>query len=503
MIRLAQLKKLVILLTVVVLATHFYMSRTASIVFTMNTMYGFYVLVLSVYAYLLYAVYQKRMYYRSFATSTFLSTSVPDFVFSFQPASTTVKTFSHHDEMILTQKHFINWMQSNAMPFGIALYVQIDNYSELQRAYGHRFTTLMMAHYNKQGYELFDKNCVFGRVSDNMYLFVQLGPQVNHESKGLFVNTIKDVFSEPIKYEGKAVRIKKTIGIAVTNRSIDDDYILLNEAKLALEAAYNNHLKEAEFDSQLKNRIVYETKMMNRLSQAINEEKIQVVYQNIMDVRSNEVHAVEVLSRWFDVEFGNIDPESMLEIARQANLIRELDEYLIEKALVLYNKLIEIHHTAILSLNITPETFLDPYSSKRLKAMTDSHNIPAEKVCVEVSETLFSQDVDHCLEAVKQYHKQGFLIAIDDFGKAFSSLGILNKIPYDYLKIDRGLTEDIENPKTLEIIKMLKTVTEMSSKALIVEGIETLEQYALLFDHNCTLLQGFYIHKPEPLSQKQ
>ncbi len=494
-----RLKEVFIFFTIVVLATHFLaLSRSLNIMDT-NTMYAFYSILLVVYFYFLYDINRKRMYYKVFATTPFVSYQyhVIDHALSYGHSEPAVTSFNARNENILTQKHFILWMQANTMPFGLAIYIQIDNYSELQKAYGNTFTTLMMTHYNKKGYDLFDKNCVFGRVSEDTYLFVLMAPVINQEIKDSFIKTIRDTFSKPMKYDSTTIHIKKTLGIAVTNRNIDEDYILINEAKLALETAHRNHVSEAEFDSRLKQKILHQTKIMNRLNQAIIDDQIQMVYQKIIDTTDHEVHSVEILSRWFDVELGNINPESMLDIARESNLIKDLDYHLIDKALELYQTLSDAYPKALLSLNITPETFTDPANPKTLLNMLKKHKIQAKHVCIEVSESMFALDIKQCINAVKKHHELGFLIAIDDFGKAFSSLGILNKIPYDYLKIDRSLINDIDSSKTLEIIKALKKVTELSDTKMIIEGVETSEQYNALLDHNCTLLQGFYLHKPE------
>ena len=224
-----------------------------------------------------------------------------------------------------------------------------------------------------------------------------------------------------------------------------------------------------------------------------------MVFQKILDTKTNQVHAIEVLTRWNDSELGSITPEEILHVAKLSNQLDILDDYLIESALKSYRNYMKSHknHSCVLSLNMTSDTFLNQEYTTRLSTLVKKLRLKPEMISIEVSEAMFSNDLEKCIQAIEQYKKAGFLIALDDFGKAYSSLGILNKIPYDYVKIDRSLISDISNLKTLEIIKMLQKIIEMSHKELIIEGVETKEQYDVLIKEGCTYMQGFYLHKPE------
>ncbi|MCB4205548.1 EAL domain-containing protein, partial [Deferribacterales bacterium Es71-Z0220] len=119
---------------------------------------------------------------------------------------------------------------------------------------------------------------------------------------------------------------------------------------------------------------------------------------------------------------------------------------------------------------------------------------------IEITERVFLNNVENTLEVMNELKSKGFKIEIDDFGTGFSSLGFIDKVPADFLKIDMTFVRKmIESNKIKGIVKTIIELSNNLGIQTIAEGVETKEQVDLLSELGCKYLQGYYFAKPMPL----
>ena len=239
--------------------------------------------------------------------------------------------------------------------------------------------------------------------------------------------------------------------------------------------------------------------MSKKLTHAIKNELIDIHFQKIINTKDDSILYLEQLARWNDKDLGCINPDSFIEIAKQNNQLLDLEFYLINKALESFDNYYKNHSQVKLSINLTPEAFLNKQTIKYINSTLKHYNMSPKNVCIEVSENLFVYDLSLCKKQISSFKDYGFEIALDDFGKSYSSLGILEAIDYDVIKIDRLFTKTIHKDQTKEIIKMVQKISNMAYKTIVIEGVETNEQKALLEKLNCYNMQGYLLHKPESI----
>ncbi len=127
-----------------------------------------------------------------------------------------------------------------------------------------------------------------------------------------------------------------------------------------------------------------------------------------------------------------------------------------------------------------------------------------KQIYVEISENTFVNNLQLCRNQIHKIKNLGFLVALDDFGREYSSLSILDSIDFDILKIDRLFIDRINHQKNIEIIKMILNISSFSNTMVIAEGIETKEQKTILLSLGCYYHQGYYYAKPQKLvSEKE
>lgn len=245
----------------------------------------------------------------------------------------------------------------------------------------------------------------------------------------------------------------------------------------------------------------YNVEIANKLKIALDEGKIQVFFQKAINCKTKEVFVIEELSRWKDSEFGYIPPTVFFKIAKESNLLNRLEKYMVEKTLeafIIIRKEDEFKKSKV-TINITPTTLLDTHFFEYFNNKVDQLGLNPGDIYIEISESTFVNNIDLCLKHIDMYKSCGYMIALDDFGTEYSSLSILEGVDFDMIKIDAHFVQNIDKFSNQEIIKMIRTITSKTSKEIVAEGVETIEQSKALMDLGCQIQQGYYYHKPENL----
>jgi EAL domain-containing protein (putative c-di-GMP-specific phosphodiesterase class I) len=127
----------------------------------------------------------------------------------------------------------------------------------------------------------------------------------------------------------------------------------------------------------------------------------------------------------------------------------------------------------------------------------EEEDVPPGKIALEITESFMIEVLDPIIEKLGDLKKAGFMLALDDFGKGYSSLSYLRTLPVNYIKIDKTFIDDILS--TTPGIPLARTIIELSHQLglkVVAEGVEVVEQIAYLKENGCDLIQGFYYSKP-------
>jgi EAL domain-containing protein (putative c-di-GMP-specific phosphodiesterase class I) len=153
--------------------------------------------------------------------------------------------------------------------------------------------------------------------------------------------------------------------------------------------------------------------------------------------------------------------------------------------------------------NISASAFLRPYFGNLIKEKAAQYQIDRSKIILEYSENTFIKNIDQTIKMIKGFKDDGFSIAIDDFGRQYSSLGILDLFPYDFLKLDGIFANRLESENIKQVVRGLAIIAERQNVTIIAEKIETIEMADNMKALGCFYHQGFYYHRPEIMDRKK
>ena len=378
----------------------------------------------------------------------------------------------------------------------VCFYVSIGNYERIYDFYGYKFIEGIL----KQLSDVFIPYIRAGHLvatTNSSDLIVLLINPTDKEINQALEAARSSVYRK-MTIEHTQVLVKQNIGYAVLGEHADNIHQLIACASLAMsEAASSEHNIIVKYVPKLKETLEHNIAMANKLDEALENGLIRIAFQQIVDSRTGEVVLLEALARWTDDEMGYIAPDVIFDFAKKSNMIDLLDDYLLENTLKEYAKLKHKGVTGRLSLNVSAPAFLRPTFRRLVNEKAKEYQLTPNNIVIEVSETTFVRNIEQTITMIKNYKIDGFLIAIDDFGSQYSSIGILDLIPYDYLKLDGIFASRLGSESIKELIRVLVSITERDNGQIIAEKIENEAMVSLMQNLGCHIHQGYHYHRPE------
>lgn len=237
------------------------------------------------------------------------------------------------------------------------------------------------------------------------------------------------------------------------------------------------------------------------LSKAIKTKQLSVYYQPQID-RQGKVVSAEALLRWKHPVRGFIAPDYFIPIAEASGLILPIGYWVLERVgddmLALKNKIKDI----TVSVNISPIQLTDAAFPDTVDSILNKNNLNLKNIKLEITEGAFIYDKKHILHVMNEFTRKGALWSLDDLGSGYSSLNILNEMPFSEVKIDKNLLKGIDHSlKNRVILEKIIEIANDVGMNIVVEGIETQTMADTVFKMGCDLQQGYLYAKPMPLDE--
>lgn len=232
---------------------------------------------------------------------------------------------------------------------------------------------------------------------------------------------------------------------------------------------------------------------------AMSRGEIGVHFQPKADLRSGVVRGVEALARWTHPRLGAVAPEQFVPLAERSGLIHALTTQVLGQGLRQAGRWQSMGLHLSLAVNVSPLLLDHPGLADEFDAMAREHQVPAERIVLEVTESALVSQLGVALGTLAQLRLRGFGLSIDDYGTGFSSMRQLARAPFTELKIDRSFVAGAPARDSLQV--MLRSSIEMANQLGLVsvaEGVESVEEWRLLQDCGCSVAQGWLIAQAMP-----
>jgi len=307
--------------------------------------------------------------------------------------------------------------------------------------------------------------------------------------------------ASPFILGGKEVFTSVSIGIALSTSAYEQPEEMLRDADTAMyRAKALGKARYEVFDADMRASVMARLQLETDLHRALEREELRNFYQPIVTLASGEIAGFEALLRWQHPTRGLLGPIEFIPVAEETGLIRELGWWNLRKACQQISEWragsIAHRHLSI-SVNLSAKQFLQPKLVEDIRNLLQELALPPEALKLEITESTVMADPSAAIEMLQQIKSLGIRLAIDDFGTGYSSLSYLHRFPLDTLKIDRSFISGMgDDGEGMEIARTILPMANNLRLDVVAEGVETLQQVALLKKLQCKYGQGYYFSKP-------
>ena len=256
------------------------------------------------------------------------------------------------------------------------------------------------------------------------------------------------------------------------------------------------------YDKELTNKEEDELHLLTEVRKAIAEGQMTIYLQPKCQIKSRKIVGAEALVRWIHPIKGMISPGVFIPVLEKNGFINVLDRYVWELVCQQIRKWIDKGITPVpVSINVSRIDILSMDVVETIEELVRKYDIDQQYIKIEITESAYVENDEKIVETVKDLREHGFTLMMDDFGSGYSSLNMLRQILVDIIKIDMKFL-DFDHDDIKKGLGILKSVVNMSKEievAIVVEGVETEEQYNFLGKMGVRFAQGYLFYRPMPI----
>ncbi|GBF28250.1 putative signaling protein [bacterium MnTg02] len=410
---------------------------------------------------------------------------------------------AHHDELtglpnrLLLRERMGEALKRAGRGDGFALLcLDLDNFKDVNDTLGHPIGDELLKTVAQRLGGCTRETDTIARLGGDEFAIIQDSRSQPGDAEAL-ARRICEVISAPFDLAGQQIVSGASIGIAVAPGDSIDANQLLKYADMALYRAKSEgrgtyRCFEPEMETNLKDRHA----LGLDLRKAIANSELEVYYQPIINLETNEVSSFEALLRWHHPARGMVSPAQFIPIAEEIGLISQFGKWVLRQAC---SEAKSWPNGINVAVNVSPVQFRSGDLVQAITTALLESGLPASRLELEITESVLLQDDEGTLDVLHHLRELGLRISLDDFGTGYSSLSYLQKFPFDKIKIDASFISDLSNgDHGIGIVRAVVGLASRLGVATTAEGVETEEQLKIIRAEGCTEVQGYLFSYPRP-----
>ena len=385
-------------------------------------------------------------------------------------------------------------------PFAL-IFIDLNKFKYINDVFGHTVGDEYLIKFSSIVSDLIKEKAVFTRYSGDEFILVYKNYIDNNELLEFYNSTLINMFLKPIKINQEiTTEIGFSAGVATYPKDGKSFEELISKSDFMMYVNKKNSVnrKITFFDEEMYSNLLYSEKIKTELKSALKRNEFYLNYQPIIDGDYNILKA-EVLLRWNN-NLGIIPTDKFITYLEETRQIIQVGYWILEKVCESISDFKYKDNFVQMSINISPLQLMLKDFIPNIKAIIEKYNVDYKCLCFEITEGVLLDNKEIVFDNIKSLKELGIKIALDDFGTGYSSFNYLRNYKLDILKIDKSFLKT-NDKLDFDIINQIKELAHLLDMEVVMEGVETEEQFNIMKDMNIDYLQGYYFSKPISLQE--
>ena len=432
-------------------------------------------------------------------------------IYSFYKKST-INSLTDYITGLPNRRYYVRYVNNRLEekhPFYLAC-IEIEDFKNINDVYGIQAGDFILKEIAPKLKIMIGKNDMLFKITGG--IFAMILDEESYPEEKLKLTIRSEVMSLPPKH-GEDPSVKRTcnVSLAAGVVRIDQTYdkernssTVLHYAEIALAEARKSQIQKIVFyDDSLLSQDLEQKEAEFLIKEAMQHNWFYLVYQPQYLTEGKKLRGFETLIRCKKPDGTIVSPASFIPAAERTNLITEIDDYVLRRAMTEMKPVLEASQEKfVVSINVSAKNIATENFAQKIKQMIDETQFPADNLEIEITEYSFAESMDGTIDNILTLRTLGVQIALDDFGTGYTSIAQQMKLTVNLLKIDKSLIDEIESdPAMSDMVDSIIYMGHIMDCEVISEGVENESQLEILKEHKCDFIQGFVWGKPLPFEE--
>ncbi len=390
---------------------------------------------------------------------------------------------------------------NRAGPRFALLYVDLDRFKLINDSLGHATGDTLLLEAAKRLGDLLDAEDMLARVGGDE--FVALIDRIGEEQDVVrLADAMHDAMRSLVPLAGRDIFTSLSIGIRISDDTLGKPGDMLRDADVAMyRAKRRGGARTVIFDEYMHRDTIDRMRIQTELAYALRRNELRVAYQPVFDVDEKRLFGFEALVRWQHPTRGLLSAAQFVDEADESGFIVLVGRWMLDEVCAQMASWRREYPNAMplsVALNASDRELVDPDFTDSVAEALREHDLPPGCLVVEMSESAMVANAEHALPALHRLREIGVQIQMDGFGRGFTSLSVLRRMPLTSIKIDRSFIGGIvEDEEARAMVATINAFARALGLTVVAEGVETAEQAAALAEMgHFRYVQGNHFGRP-------
>lgn len=381
--------------------------------------------------------------------------------------------------------------------------IALDDFNLIIRSLGSQISDELLKQVAYRLQQITSEGQSVYRIRSDKFAIVHPDIRNNTEIRA-FSEMICHAIDHQFQVSGYKINVSATIGISISPKDGSTVASLYDSAETAIYFAEKRGRSGVNaYSSSLSVQSFRMFSLSNDLAFALKNNQLKIMYMPRVQADNGHMIGVEALIRWDHPVWGRITPDEFIPIAEENGLIVPIGNWVLYEACRQNKDWTDQGYPPItVSVNFSARQLFQHDTLQNIDNILLETGMQPQQLEIELTENIFISNEAMVKQLLLDLSKRKIKVSLDDFGTGYSSLYALKTLDVDIIKIDKSFVKDIEsNVINFKVFETVVNLAKIMERTVVVEGVETHDQYTLLRELGCDEIQGFYFSQPLPAEE--